>query len=451
MRNALRKFSYSLNFGLDKIIPDSFIFAILLTFIVFIMGITIAGQSPFDMTVFWAKGFWGFLLFSMQMVLVLVTGFTLATTPAGQKGLAAIARIPKSGVSATIFIMIVSSALAYISWGLGLVGSAVLARELARNLKKADFKLLVAAGYTGAMVGTMGLSFSEALLVNTPGHFLEKEIGLIPYSDTVFSPGVLISVLLLTFVLLPLFYWLIHPEEKDTPEIPAEIKNRFEEQSRIAVESAAIAEGKPTIAERMDNSPIINVTISIMGFVYIVYWFVTQGFNLTLDIFNFTLLFLGILLHWTPRRLLNAFEEGVKASYGIVLQFPFYAGIQGMMGSSGLVAIMAGWFTAISTTTTFPMWTYISAAFVNLFIPSSGGIFMIQGPVMVKAGAALGVPAAKIVTAFSSGEVISNIIQPFWAIPLLGIAGLKMRDIMGFCVLGFTIASVVFITLLTVL
>jgi short-chain fatty acids transporter len=182
-----------------------------------------------------------------------------------------------------------------------------------------------------------------------------------------------------------------------------------------------------------------------MGLSYVVYWFATEGFNLTLNIFNFTLLFLGILLHWTPKRLLTAFEEGVKASYGVVLQFPFYAGIQGMMGGSGLVTIIANWFLSISTAATFPVFTYISAAIVNFFIPSSGGIFMIQGPVMMEAGMALGVPAATIVNSFSAGEVISNLVQPFWAIPLLGLAGLKMKDIVGYCILSFLIASILYI------
>lgn len=447
MRNFLRRLSVSLNFGMDRIVPDSFIFAIALTFIVFLMGMGIAGKDAFSMVKYWAEGFWKFLGFSMQMVLVLTTGFTLATTPIGQRTLTAVARIPKTAVSGTIFILVVSTALSWISWGIGMIGGALLAREMVRNLPKVDFKLLIAAGYTGQMLGCVGISVTEALLVNTPGHFLQKEIGLIPMSKTVFSAEILVPLLISGLVVLPLLYWAIHPDDKDTPVLSEALKAKFDQEAKIVSEQQAAekaAQKEMTIAERIDNSPVVNIFVSLMGFTYIIYWFYTKGFNLNLDIFNFTLLFLGILLHWTPKRLLAAFEMGVKASYGIVLQFPFYAGIQGMMGSSGLVAIMAGWFVAISTPTTFPMWTYMSAALVNLFIPSSGGIFMIQGPVMIKAGATLGVPAPTIVNAFLSGEVISNMIQPFWAIPLLGIVGLKMRDIMGFCILSFTVASIIF-------
>lgn len=444
MRNVLRKSVSKLNFGLDRITPDSFIFAVALTVIVYVMGL-IAGNGPFQMIKFWAEGFWNFLLFSMQMVLVLVTGFTLATTRIGQKGLAKIARIPKNSAQATVFMLIVSTGLGYISWGLGFVGAGVLSRELAKNLRKVEFKILVAAGYTGATVGTMGLSFSEALLVNTPGHFLESTIGLIPYSETTFSPMVLIPTLLAGLVVIPLIFWLIHPDEKDVEEMDPVLLAKFEEDGKISDDSGMPCDRKPTPAERMDNSPIINIVISIMGLSYVVYWFATEGFNLTLNIFNFTLLMLGILGHWTPKRLLVAFEEGVKSAYGIVLQFPFYAGIQGMMGGSGLVLIISNWFLSISTAITFPIYTYISAAIVNFFIPSSGGIFMIQGPIMIDAGMALGIPAAKIVNAFSAGEVISNLVQPFWAIPILGLAGLKMKDIIGYCIVGFIFASILYI------
>lgn len=442
MRTALRNFSQKLNFGMDRITPDSFIFAILLTFVVFVMGLTIAGKGPFEMTKFWAEGFWAFLTFSMQMVLILATGFTLATTPAGQKFLALIAKLPKTAVSATVFIFLVATALSWISWGLGLIGAAILARELAKNLERVDFKLLVASGYIGSMVGVLGLSFTEALLVNTPGHFMEKLIGLIPYSKTALSPQMLVPLGVTALIVLPLLLWAVHPDEKDTPTLDEGLRQKF-----LAEEEAAVEPEKKerTFAEFMDNSPLVNIAISVMGFTYIIYWFSTKGFDLNLNIFNFTLLFLGILLHWTPNRLLRAFELGVKASFGIVLQFPFYAGIQGMMGASGLVAIMANWFTAISTPFTFPIWTYLSAAFINLFIPSSGGIFIIQGPIMVKAGLAMGVDPATIVNSFAAGEVLSNIIQPFWAIPLLGIAGLKMRDIMGYCMLAFMATSVVFV------
>ncbi len=442
MGKSLRRFANRLNFGMDRITPDSFIFAILLTFIVYIMGLLV-GNDPFQLIKYWAEGFWGFLTFGMQMVLVLATGYTLATTKVAQRGLAKVARIPKNSVQACIFIAIVSAGLAFVSWGLGLVGAAILARELAKNIKKLHFKLVVASGYTGAMLGTMGLSFSEALLVNTPGHFLEAEIGLIPYSQTTFSPMLLVPTILCGLLILPLLIKLIHPEEKDVQEMDPALLAKFQEADKA--EEGLPKEVKPSIAERLDNSPVINLVVGIMGLVYIVYWFATQGFNLTLNMFNFTLLFLGIILHWTPKHLLKSFEEGVKASYGIVLQFPFYAGIQGMMVGSGLIVIIAGWFTAISTKFTFPILTYISTAIVNLFVPSSGGIFMVQGPVMVKAGAALGVPAATIVNSFSAGEVISNIIQPFWAIPLLGLAGLKMKDIMGYCIIGFLVISVVFI------
>ena len=444
MKKFIEKMSTALNVRMESYVPDSFIFAVILTLVVYIMGILIAGKGPFQMINFWYGGFWNFLTFSMQMLLILVTGFAIATTPVGERFLAFLGRIPKSSLSAVIFTTLVSGILAYIHWGIGLIGSALLAREVARNSKKIDFKLMVAAVYVGWNIGSMGISGSEPLLVNTPGHFLEKQIGLIPMSQTVLSSMILLPHLLSLLVVLPIFWWMLHPEEKDLAPMDPKIRERFETESQL-VKIAVPGSDKRTFADMLENTPLLNIALALMGFSYLIYWFANKGFDLNLNIFNFLMLILSIILHWTPKRFYTAFAEGVRVSWGIPLQFPFYAGIQGMMAGSGLVAIIAGWFIAISTPSTFHIFNYLSTAIVNFFIPSSGGIFIVQGPIMVKAGQALGVSNGAIVNAFMAGEVIGNIVQPFWAIPLLSIAGLKMKDIMGFCLLSFAILSIVYI------
>jgi short-chain fatty acids transporter len=444
MKKVVERMSTALNVRMESFVPDSFIFAILLTLVVYIMGIFIAGKGPFQMIQFWQGGFWNFLTFSMQMLLVLVTGFTIATTPLGEKILSFLGRIPKSSLAAVIFATLVSGVLAYIHWGIGLIGSALLAREIARNNKKIDFKLMVAAVYVGWNIGSMGISGSEPLLVNTPGHFLEKQIGLVPMTQTVLSSMLLLPHLLSLLVVLPIFWWMLHPEEKDLPEMDPRLKERFESESKLGRISGAKGD-KKTFADILENTPFLNIALSLMGLSYLIYWFATKGFDLNLNIFNFLMLTVGIILHWTPKRFYMSFAEGVKVSWGIPLQFPFYAGIQGMMQGSGLVAIIAGWFIAISTPSTFHIFNYLSTAIVNFFVPSSGGIFIVQGPIMVKAGQALGVSNGAIINAFMAGEVIGNIVQPFWAIPLLSIAGLKMKDIMGFCLLSFVLLSIVYI------
>jgi short-chain fatty acids transporter len=448
MKKFIGKMNKALNVRMENIVPDSYIFAALLTIVVYLMGIIIAGQNPFKMITFWYGGFWNFLAFSMQMVLLLVTGFSIATTPVGEKVLSFLGRIPKSSLSAVIFTSVVAGILSYIHWGIGLIGSALLAREVARNLKKLDFKLMVAAIYVGWNIGSMGISGSEPLLVNTPGHFLEKAIGLIPMTQTVLSPMILLPHIVSLLVVLPVFWWMVHPEEKEIPVMDAEIRERFEKEDHLATLEPT-GGSKRTIADILEDTPFLNIAIALMGFSYLIYWFATKGFDLNMNIFNFMMLILSVLLHWTPRRFYTAFAEGVKISWGIALQFPFYAGIQGMMASSGLVGIIAGWFIAISNPNTFHLFNYMSTAFMNFFIPSSGGIFIVQGPIMVQAGQALGVSNAGVINAFMAGEVIGNIIQPFWAIPLLAIAGLKMKDIMGVCILSFGILSIVYMVCFT--
>lgn len=444
MRNGLRKLTKALNIGMDKVMPDALVFAMVLTLITFIAGIALTDSGPLDMIVSWGKGFWGFLAFGMQMTLIIATGYIVASAPIAKRFLVKICKIPKNAVQGVIFIAVASALLGWISWGLGLVAGAILARTVAQNLKKVDFKLYVAVAYTGAITtGLFGISGSEFLMVNTPGYFLEDLLGLIPLSKTVFEPSLLIAEILGLVIIVPILAALIHPNLKDTPEMDKEILDRFAEQDAESAKKV-IDKKNMTLAERIDNNSIINLIIGVGGLIYIVYWFATEGFDLTLNVMNFILLMVGIIFHMTPRNLLTAAEEGVKSAFGVVIQFPFYAGIQGMMGDSGLVALIANFFANISTQTTYPYWTYIAMSIVNFFIPSSGGIFMVAGEPLGQAALKLGIEAHKFVIAFTAGETISNIIQPFWAIPLLGIARLKMKDIMGYCIVFFIALTAIF-------
>lgn len=445
MRNGLRKLTKALNVGMDKFMPDAIVFAMILTIITFIGGITLTESSPLDMITYWGKGFWGFLAFSMQMSVIIAAGYIVASAPIAKRFLIRICNIPKNAIQGVVFIGICSAILGWISWGLGLVAGAIIAKTVAQNLKKVDFKLYVAVAYTGAITcGLFGISGSEFLMVNTPGYFLEKLLGLIPLSMTVFEPSLLIAEILGLIVAVPLLAALMHPDKDKTPEMDKATLDRFAAQDEEFLNVKVLDKKTMTIAEKMDNSPILNIIIGVGGLIYIGYWFATRGFDLTLDVMNFILLMVGIILHMTPRNLLTAAEEGVRSAYGVVIQFPFYAGIQGMMGASGLVALIANFFASISTVTTFPYWCYVAMAIVNFFVPSSGGIFMVAGEPLGQAALNLGLDPNKFVIAFTAGETISNIIQPFWAIPLLGIAGLKMKDIMGYCIVFFVVLTAIF-------
>ena len=223
-----------------------------------------------------------------------------------------------------------------------------------------------------------------------------------------------------------------------------------EDEKRAAAEEAAenVDKKSMTPAERIENSIIVSMVTGIAGLVYIVWYFATKGFSMNIDIMNFMLLIFGILLHKTPIAYVRALGNAVKSGAGIILQFPFYAGIMGMMTTANangisLAGIITEGILSISTVHTYPLFTFLSAALVNLFVPSAGGQFGVQAPIMYPAGAALGVDPAITTVALTYGDTWTNMIQPFWALPALGIAGLKVRDIMGYCVMVLIFTGIV--------
>ncbi|MDY6820317.1 MAG: short-chain fatty acid transporter [Deferribacterota bacterium] len=418
----------------QRYLPDPFIFAVVLTFVVFIMGILINKQSPMNMIIYWGNGFWNLLAFSMQMILILVTGFVLANTPLLKNLLRSVAKAMKNPTQAIMVTTLVGSIASWINWGFGLVIGALIAKEMAKTIKGVDYRLLIASGYIGFLVWHAGLSGSIPLTIATPGHFLEDQMGIIQTSETIFSTFNLITMIIL-IITLPFLTRLMVPPKYDTFEIPTKILDAEKEDGFEIV--------KNTPADRLENSTTISMLIGIMGFVYIVYYFGTNGFKLNLNIVNFIFLFFGILLHKTPKSYLISLHNAVKGAGGIILQFPFYSGIMGMMVASGLAATISGWFVSISSETTLPFFTFLSAGLVNFFVPSGGGQWAVQGPIMVPASVELGVPLAKTAMAVAWGDAWTNMIQPFWALPALGIAGLGAKDIMGYCLVALIYSGII--------
>jgi short-chain fatty acids transporter len=434
-----------------KYMPDPWLFAILLTFITYILGLIFTKSGPFDMILHWYKGFWELLAFAMQMSLILVTGYSLATAPAVKRALDSLARVPTSNSGATYLIVLVAILAGYINWGLGLIVGAMMAKEVAKQgyLRKIriHYPLMGAAGYIGLAVWHGGLSGSAPLLVATKGHFLEKEIGIIPVIQTLFSP-LNLGIFILMIVVLPFLAKALAPrDEKEIMTIDQYDPALLEEEK---VE-AAKPEEQWTTADRLENSRTISLIVVLAGLIYIVYHFVKQGFDLNLNIVNFIFLIAGMLLHKTPISYVRAVTEGTRGCAGIILQFPFYAGIMGMMKYSGLVAVIAGWFVAISTSLTYPVWTYIAACIINIFVPSGGGQWAVQGPIAVKAAQSMQLSIPKTVMAVAYGDQWTNLFQPFWALPLLGITRLRVRDIMGYCIAIMFIGIPLFVIMLLLL
>ena len=431
----------------DKYMPDPFLFAILLTFLTLILGVIFTDSGPFAMLKHWYKGFWELLTFAMQMCLILVTGYALATTKAVRRGIEALADIPKTGAGAATLVALVAIIAAYINWGLGIIVGALMARQVAlRGYQKGvamHYPLLGAAGYAGLAVWHGGLSASAPLLVATEGHFLADKIGIIPVSQTLFSPlNIVVAVFLI--IGLPFLFRFLNPlDASETVTIDKVLPNIDELLAEKEEDSEQ--QRRDTVASKLENSMAISLIVGLMGLIVVVWYFVTKGFKLNLNIVNFTFMIVGILLHRTPINYVRAIAEGTRGCAGIILQFPFYAGIMGMMKYSGLIVVIAGWFVAISNQFTFPLFTFISAGLVNIFVPSGGGQWAVQGPVVVEAAKAIGVSYPKAIMALAYGDQWTNLFQPFWALALLGLTGLKARQIMGYCMAVMLIGIVFFI------
>ncbi|MCW1238253.1 MULTISPECIES: short-chain fatty acid transporter [Bacillus] len=425
----------------QRFLPEPFILSCLLTVFVIFFGMFATHQTPVEMINHWGNGIWGLLAFSMQMALVLVTGSALANAPLIKKELTKAAKLPKTNGQGIIAISIVSLLGAYINWGFGIVVSVLYAKEVARHLEGLDYRLAIASSYSGFLIWHAGLSASIPLTLATGGETLIKTTAgsikeAIPITETLFSPYALVPVIIF-LVTMPLINKAMHPDEKHTITVDPSV---FHE------EAAAQEVGNNTFAEKMENSIIITLCVGLLGLIYIFNYFYTKGFNLTLDIVIFMLLIAGLIFHRTPIQYIRAFSDSTKSASGILLQFPFYAGIMGMMiGANGeglsLGGAISNFFISISNETTFPLFTFLSAGIVNIFVPSGGGQWAVQAPIMIPAGAELGVPAAKTAMAIAWGDAWTNLIQPFWALPALAIAGLGARDIMGFCVVNLLYAG----------
>ncbi|MEO3865034.1 short-chain fatty acid transporter [Rheinheimera fenheensis] len=414
----------------ERYLPDPYIFVLLLSIVVLAAAVLVQQQSPLQVLQYWGDGFWGLLSFSMQMLLVLVTGFMLASTPLVTGLLNRLAALAKSAGQAIVLVTVISLIASWLNWGFGLVVGALFAKALARRVK-VDYRLLVASAYSGFIVWHGGLAGSIPLTIATPGHFSEVQIGVIGTSNTIFAGFNLLLVALL-FIAVPLLNYLMRPTAADSVYVDA---------AKLQQDSLP-AGGSNRPADKLENSLLLALFVGFAGIAYLVQYF-AKGGSLNLNIVNFLFLFLAIVLHGTPRRLLHSLQQAIQGGAGIVIQFPFYAGIMAIMVQSGLAQSMSQWFVSFATAETLAFWSFISAGIVNIFVPSGGGQWAVQAPVMLPAALELGADVSRIAMAVAWGDAWTNLIQPFWALPVLAIAGLKAKDIMGYCLLQLIVTGVI--------
>lgn len=412
----------------QRYLPSAFVLAVILTAIVFVLGMVLGGQSPVAMASYWGDGFSSLFKFGMQMVLVLLTGYVLALTPVMQRLLSGLTRQASTPRQALVLTIVVSFVCYYLNWGFGMVAGAILAREMGRRVA-IHFPLIVAAAYGGELV--RGPSSSIPLVIATPGHFMEDAIGIVPVSATLYSSwNILLTLALLALLVL---FFLLQKQ-------PSQIVRLEASEDDERVETGARHDG--SFSDRIENSCLPTLFMGLLAAAYLIDQVIDQGFSINLNTVILIFLALGLLLHNSPAAYLGAVEKAVGAARGIIVQFPLYAGIAGMMTNAGLVTQFSEAIISLATPETFPLWTFLSAGAVNFFIPSGGGQWAIQGPIMMQAAAAIGADPARTIMAFTWGDGWTNQIQPFWALPLLGVAGLSARDIMGYLLIWLVISGV---------
>lgn len=444
--------------AVHRYLPDAFIFAVLLTIITYILAfVAVEPQSGIVtharrlLVDGWYGGFWSLLAFAMQMTLILMTGYALAQADAVDRLLTKIANIPSTERRAAALVPMVAAIASFIHWGLGLVVGAIFARKVAQSMRNIDFPLIVAGAYSGFLVFHGGLAGSIPLLMNTERNFL-IEAGIIsetiPTSQTIFTPMNLILVGVFTFVFLPLMFYLMYPdsdEEKMTIN-PSQL-DTAPDGGKAAAATTPVPD-EMSFADKLERSNLIAYVIGIAGLFTVVLYYaipmVQDGVmpwnNLNLNIVNFFFLFAGLVLHGSPLAYIESMKEAVENVWGIILQFPFYAGIMGLMGyapegSVNLATQIAMGMIEISPDGTLPAVAFLTGGLVNFFVPSGGGEWSVIGETIIRAAKASDTSVARASMATAWGDAWTNMLQPFWAIPLLAISGLSVRDIMGYCVM----------------
>ncbi len=432
-----------------SILPSPFTIAVILTFFTAILALLLTNgaadsQQPqiLQIALFWEKGVWELLTFTMQMMLILVLGHIMALSKPVNRFIQSILRYCTSTAITAFLVTLLTMLVALFNWGLGLVFGAIFARKAgeyaAENQIPLNYPLIGASGYAGLMVWHGGLSGSAPLKIAETGHKWEALTGVIPASETILSMmNICASILILIAVPLAM-YFLGKRSESSLVPLPAITKETGIRDA--TVEGAEVLDHSKLFAGLFGGLILLlcvyKAGVTIMAGKGIAF--------LTLNYINLLLLALGILLHGTIASFLKAAHQAITGSTGIMIQFPLYAGIMGIMKYAGLIAIFSEFFFQISTKTTFPLYTFISAGVVNFFVPSGGGQWAVQGPIIADAANRIGVAMPKAVMALAYGDQLTNMMQPFWALPLLGITGLKAKDILPYTLIMMGIGIIIF-------
>jgi len=414
----------------ERWFPDPLVFALVGIVVVFIVGLLLR-ESPSKLAIQGGKNFWSLVPFTMQMVMIIIGGYVVASTPLAYRAIRALAGIPKTARGAIAMVALFSMLTSLLSWGLSLIFSGLFVRELAHRVKGMDYRAAGAAAYLGlGAVWAMGLSSSAAMLMATKSALpatLFSISGLIPLTQTLFLWQSLATTAVLIVLSVLVAYWSTpSPDSARTAEsygIPSEpIRARLEAKSRPG--------------EWLEYSPLLTILVAMLLCWYLIDVFRTSplGALAALDLNTYNLMFItvGLLLHWRPKRFLRAVAESIPATGGVLIQFPFYAVIFGMIVGTGIAEALAKLFASASTHNTYPLLVATYSAVLGVFIPSGGSKWVIEAPYVLQAANLHQVHLGWVVQIYNASEALPNLVNPFWMLPLLGILKLKARDIVGY-------------------
>lgn len=427
------------NSVVERFIPSALVFAIVLTLVVAILALLLTDTGPVEVTRGWGEGLSGLLEFMTQMALILLLGHTLANTGPVRRLLASLGGLPRTALQGYLFVFAVAAVASLITWGLGLVVGVLLAVEVARQGREKGlelhFPMLVAAGYSGYVIWHMGYSGSGTLTAATEGSFIAEQLGeTVPIAETTFAWWNILAIVA-TILAVGIGLALVAPRAGDRI-IEMKADARYDDD--IAIDDEVV-----TPADRVDASRVLTLLVGLALVAYLVIHYADGG-TATLDVVNWTFLALIFLLVRSPLELIALVKNAASNVGEILLQFPLYAGIMGIMATSGLITVFSDFIVDTAGPSTFGVLAFLSAGVVNFFVPSGGGQFAVQGPVMLDAGARLGVDPSVTIMAIAYGDQWTNMIQPFWALPVLAISGLKIRDILGYTLVTLLASGVVF-------
>jgi short-chain fatty acids transporter len=421
-----------------RYLPDPYLFVIILTMVTFVIALAFTDRPLTSLFGDWYKGVFDLFTYTLQALLVAVTGFAFAQAPGVNRVLDRIASIPRTQAQAGVAVMLTTAAASLISWGLGLVTAGIMARQIAKQMP-VNYGYLVAAAYGGFMVWASGVSSTIALASATPGNtmnVIETETGVVtPLTETILPWWNVLPVVIL-LIALALYYYKVAPSGGMLSE---------EDRQKLAEEDEVVEEDHETTpARRMENSPVFTLMLAALVVGYFAVAWSSGNFNFGLNELIAVFFLLGWLAHRRPIRYVRAFQNSIRAGGPIALQFPLYGGLMGIMTSSGLSEVLAQGFVTFSSAATLPFWSFISSIIISIFVPSGGGHWVVQGPVMTPAASALGADQAMTAMGVAYGEQVANMLQPFWALPVLAIVGLGIRQVMGYEVLAFFIGTLIF-------